>query len=68
MMMRNRRIMLAMVAAGATLAMAARHPTADIRVLTHQTGDPAPRRFQAAIEVGLVGVRLLYTWTARPAG
>ena len=51
-------------------------PCADVRVLirdlgetlTAASGDPAPRRFQAAIAVGLVGVRLLYTWTARPAG
>lgn len=67
-MMRNRRILLAMVATGATLAMAARHPTADIRFPTHRTGDPAPHRFQAAVELGLVGVSLLYTWSARPIG
>jgi hypothetical protein len=48
--------------------MAARHPTADIRFLTHRTGDPAPHRFQAAVELGLVGVSLLYTWSARPIG
>jgi hypothetical protein len=67
-MMRNRRILLAMVATGAMLVMAARHPTADIRFLTHRTGDPAPHRFQAAVELGLVGVSLLYTWSARPIG
>ncbi|MEH3158789.1 MAG: hypothetical protein PGN08_07510 [Sphingomonas taxi] len=54
------------IAALAGLAVvAARHPTPDIRLLTHDIGDPSPRRFQAAIDLGLVGVSILYTWTAR---
>ena len=54
------------VAGIALLAVVAvRHPTPDIRLLTHDIGDPSPRRFQAAIDLGLVGVSVLYTWTAR---
>ncbi|WP_271300029.1 hypothetical protein [Sphingomonas sp. CV7422] len=54
------------VAGIALLAVVAvRHPTPDIRLLTHDIGDPRPRRFQAAIDLGLVGVSVLYTWTAR---
>lgn len=54
------------IAIGAALALtvlAVRHPTADIRIVTHDIGDPAPRRMQAAIDLGLVGVSVLYTWT-----
>ncbi|MBI0475417.1 hypothetical protein D9601_08650 [Sphingomonas sp. MA1305] len=54
------------VAIGAGLVLAVlcmRHPTADIRLITHDVGDPAPRRMQAAIDLGLVGVSVLYTWT-----
>ncbi|MEI5688566.1 hypothetical protein [Sphingomonas kyungheensis] len=54
------------VAGIALLAVVAvRHPTPDIRLLTHDIGDPRPHRFQAAIDLGLVGVSVLYTWTAR---
>ena len=62
--MRDRRKTL--VAAGIVLAIvAARHPTADIRVVTHDIGDPTPHRLQAAIDLGLVGVSFVYTWTKR---
>lgn len=40
-----------------------RHPTADIRLITHDVRDPAPHRVQAAVDLGLVGVSILYTWT-----
>jgi hypothetical protein len=33
--------------------------------LTHDIGDPQPHRVQAALDLGLVGVSILYTWTAR---
>ncbi|MEA1085244.1 MAG: hypothetical protein EOP65_09000 [Sphingomonas sp.] len=61
--MRDRR---KLAVAGLALAMllALRHPTPDIRLLTHDIGDPRPHRVQAAIDLGLVGVSVLYTWTA----
>ena len=49
----------------ALLCLAARHPTADIRVLTHDAADPSPHRMQAAVDLGLVGVSVLYTWTVK---
>ena len=62
--MRDRR--KALVATGIVFAiLAARHPTADIRLVTHDIGDPTPHRMQAAIDLGLVGVSFLYTWTKR---
>lgn len=60
--MRNRKAVL--VVAALTLAVvAARHPTAEFKLITHDIGDPAPHRMQAAIDLGLVGVSILYTWT-----
>jgi hypothetical protein len=51
------------VAATGLVLLAARHPTADLRLMTHSAGDPAPARFQAALDFGLVGVSVLYTWS-----
>jgi hypothetical protein len=62
--MRDRRLGLGLAAA-ALLVMAARHPSADIRILTHDRTDPAPHRVQAAFDLGLVAVSVLITWTAK---
>ena len=54
------------VAIGVALALtvlAVRHPTADIQLITHDLGDPAPHRMRAAVDFGLVGVSVLYTWS-----
>lgn len=59
----RRRLAVGVVAALALVA-AARHPTASITVLTHDAGDVAPHKMQAAVDLGLVGVNLLVTWTA----
>lgn len=61
--MRRRRMMTGIVAALALIAVV-RHPTADIRIQTHDIGDPAPHRVQAALDLGIVAVRLLVTWTS----
>ncbi|WP_230481223.1 hypothetical protein [Sphingomonas sp. Leaf21] len=60
--MRERRIMIGM-AVLALVALAYRHPTADIRLITHDIADRSPRRVQAAVDLGLFGVSILYTWT-----
>ncbi|MDB5705643.1 MAG: hypothetical protein JWN66_2759 [Sphingomonas bacterium] len=62
--MRNRRFVLAIVAA-ALLIAAARHPSADIRILTHDQADRAPHRIQAAIDLGLFAFSVLITWTTK---
>lgn len=60
--MRRRRTWLAIIALLAVVAIA-RHPTATIQILTHDAGDPAPHRVQAAIDLGVVAFNLLLTWT-----
>lgn len=47
----------------ALVALAYRHPTADIRLITHDLTDRSPRRVQAAVDLGLLSVSFLYTWT-----
>lgn len=61
--MRDRRKLI--VAGAAALGLLAlQHPSADIRILTHDLSDPAPRRMQAAVDLGLVGLSVLITWTS----
>ncbi|BCA59012.1 hypothetical protein [Sphingomonas sp. HMP6] len=60
--MRNRRIMIGMFALLAMVAVA-RHPSADIRILTHDASDPTPHQVMAALDLGLVAVSVLVTWT-----
>jgi hypothetical protein len=60
----NRRLALGLVAA-ALLIVAARHPSANINILTHDQSDRAPHRMQAALDTGLFAVSLLITWTTK---
>ncbi|QDZ06320.1 hypothetical protein FPZ24_01575 [Sphingomonas panacisoli] len=60
--MRRRRTLL-IAAAVLAIAAAARHPTADIEILTHEARDPAPHRMQAAVDLGIVAVKFLVTWS-----
>jgi hypothetical protein len=62
--MRERRIGLAVLVI-ALLVLAARHPSADIRIVTAESSDPAPHRVQAAVDLGGVAVSLLWTWSSR---
>ena len=52
------------IAAALLVLLSARHPTANIHIETHDVTDVNPQRFHAAIDVGLVAVKLLVTWTA----
>lgn len=60
--MRRRRTIIALAALLALVAIV-RHPTADIEILTHREGDPTPHRIQAAVDLGVVAVKFLLTWT-----
>ncbi|MFA6122279.1 hypothetical protein [Sphingomonas sp.] len=60
--MRNRRITIGILAGLAVIALA-RHPTADIKILTHDATDRAPHQIRAALDLGLVAVSVLVTWT-----
>ena len=51
----------------ALFALVSPHNRADIRILAHQQGDPNPHRLQAAIDIGIVAVSVLITWTERLA-
>lgn len=61
--MRNRRTAL-IVGAALLLLLAARHPSADIRILTHDSADLSPHRIQAMVDIGVIAVNVLVTWSA----
>ena len=61
--MRNRRGTLVIAGLVALTALAVRHPTIDVQLVTHDSRDPSPHRMQAAVDLGLVGISVLYTWT-----
>jgi hypothetical protein len=63
--MRKRRSIVVALAALLALIAVARHPTADIEILTHESTDRAPHRIQAAFDLGIVAVKFLLTWTTR---
>jgi hypothetical protein len=60
--MRNRRITIGIVAALALISIV-RHPSADIQILTHDATDHAPHQVKAALDLGLVAISVLVTWT-----
>ena len=62
-MQRERKRAMAVLAAVAMLTLAAQQPTANIRLLTHDRTDPAPRVMKVAADLGVVGISVLYTWT-----
>ncbi len=59
----ERKRAVALLAGTALIALVAKHPTADIRLLTHDRTDPSPHVMRAALDLGVVGVSVLYTWT-----
>lgn len=64
MIMRNRRL----IAGGGLLlllALSLRHPTANIEILTHDAADRTPHRVAAALDVGIMAVSFLVTWTGK---
>lgn len=63
----KRRIALASGGAALLALVAMPHPSADIRIITHDVTDTAPRKFQAAVNLGVMAVSVLYTWTSKRA-
>ncbi|MCK8457920.1 MULTISPECIES: hypothetical protein [Sphingomonas] len=61
--MRDRKGTLVVAGLIALAVVAVRHPTVDLQLVTHDSRDPSPHRIQAAVDFGLVGVSVLYTWT-----
>lgn len=64
----DKRRTAAVVIAGLLVLSAARVPSADIRIETHDVADLSPQRFRAAIDVGVFAASLLVTWTAERVG
>lgn len=60
---------IALIGGGAALLAitALPHPTANIEIITHEVTDKAPRKIQAALDLGILAVSVLYTWTAKRA-
>lgn len=64
---RKGRIVLAGAVALALFAVVSPHNRADIRILTHDKSDMSPHKLQAAIDIGLIAISVLVTWTAKIA-
>jgi len=64
---RRFRIGIAALAALALFAIASPHHRADIRILTHDQNDRNPHKLQAAVDIGIVAVSVLITWTRKLA-
>ena len=56
---------MAVFAALALFAIWSPHNRADIRILAHEQGDHNPHKLQAAVDIGLVAVSVLITWTQK---
>ncbi len=53
-----------LIAAALFVLLSVERPSANIRIQTHDIADVSPERIEAAVDVGLVAVKLLVTWTA----
>lgn len=62
--MRRRPLVLA-ASALLLVAMVANHPSADLQVLTHDAADRSPNRVSAAVDLGVMAVTILVTWTSK---
>lgn len=63
--MERRRIGLALAAGALLIAGMVARPHANIVVQLEEFGDHAPARMQAAIDMGVVAISVLVTWTRR---
>lgn len=63
--MNRRGVVLAVALVALVAAMLVRHPTADIRVFAHDPADIAPRKVEAAVDLGVLALSLIVTWSAR---
>lgn len=62
---RRFRIGIAIAAALALFVLISPHNRADIRILTAEQGDVSPRKMQAVIDLGIVAISVLYTWSEK---
>ena len=47
------------------VALAWQTPTASLKIQMHDVTDVAPRKVEAAVDLGIAAVSLLVTWTAK---
>lgn len=61
---RNRRTIALIGAAALLIAGMVHRPSANIQILAHDSADLAPHKIQAALDLGVMAVNILITWTA----
>lgn len=66
MIQRHRRLAIAATVAAVALLASQHRPSADLRFITHDARDTAPHKVQAAVDLGVVAVSVLYTWSSVP--
>lgn len=64
-MVKRNRIIVMLGAAALLLISLATDRRADIAVALQRQGDPSPQRVEAVVDIGLVAVSVLVTWSRR---
>ncbi|WP_313537169.1 hypothetical protein [Sphingomonas sp.] len=65
-MPRHKRLLLVAGAVGLVVAIARPAPPhADFALLMHRVGDTAPQQVHAAVDLGVLAVSVLVTWSGR---
>lgn len=59
----NHKLWLAGGGLAMLLAIATPQPRATVEILTHRPDDAAPARLRAALDLGLVAISVLVTWS-----
>jgi hypothetical protein len=63
---RKRLRRMAMIGGAAALAigsLTAKHPSATLHIQTHDVADASPVRMRAAVDLGVMAVSVLITWS-----
>lgn len=60
----RKRRLIALIGAAALLITGMVHrPSANIQILAHDSADLSPHKIQAALDLGVMAVNILITWT-----
>jgi hypothetical protein len=63
----KRLLLLAGAVALVVLVVRPPRPHADFEILTHRAGDTAPQQVHAAIDLGILAISVLVTWSRQIA-
>lgn len=63
----QRLVLVAGVIALALVVVRPQRPHADLAILTHRAGDSAPQQVHAAIDLGILAISVLVTWSRQLA-